>query len=86
MAVTQPYSERLGCPWWLWLPVAALAALLALEVGMGQPGVRTWLPLALTLALVCCGVWWLGRIRITVTDDELLVAALRADARSGTGG
>jgi Protein of unknown function (DUF3093) len=68
-----PYTERLSCPWWLWLPVAALAAILTLEVGLGAPGVRTWLPLLVTLALVCGGVWWLGRIRTTVTDTELLV-------------
>jgi Protein of unknown function (DUF3093) len=72
-AEATPYTERLRCPWWLWLPVAALAAILALEVGLGAPGVRTWLPLGLALALVCGGVWWLGRIPITVTDSELLV-------------
>lgn len=70
---TKAYTERLTCPWWLWLPVAALAAGLALEVGLGAPGVRTWLPVSATLLLVGAGVWALGRIRITVTPTQFLV-------------
>jgi Protein of unknown function (DUF3093) len=69
---TASYTERLRCPWWLWLPVAGLAALFALEVGLGAPGVRTWLPLLVALGLVGGGVWWLGRIVITVTEAEFL--------------
>lgn len=70
---TKAYTERLTCPWWLWLPVAALATGLALEVGLGEPGVRTWLPVLIALLLVGAGVWALGRIRITVTPTHLLV-------------
>ncbi len=70
---TKAYTERLTCPWWLWLPVAALAGVLALEVGLGAPGMRTWLPLAAVLTLVGIGVWWLGRIRISVTESAFLV-------------
>lgn len=47
--------------------------MLALEVGLGAPGPRTWGPLVAALALVGTGVWWLGRIRVTVTPSHLLV-------------
>lgn len=70
---TQGYTERLTCPWWLWLPVGALAVVLGLEVGLGAPGWRTWLPISVALALVAGGVWWLGRIRVAVTPSHLLV-------------
>lgn len=65
--------ERLSCPWWLWLPVGGLAVVLGMEVGLGAPGVRTWLPVTVALALVAGGVWWLGRVRVVVTDTQLLV-------------
>jgi hypothetical protein len=53
--------------------VTALGAVLALEVGLGAPGPRTWVPIAVTVALIAAGTWWLGRIQITVTDSEFLV-------------
>jgi hypothetical protein len=67
------YTERLNCPWWMWLPTAGVAVLLAASIGLGAPGVRTWLPLALLIPLSLGSLWWLGRIPITVTDSELLV-------------
>jgi hypothetical protein len=66
------YTERLNCPWWAWLPAIALVALLTLEVGMGAPGPRTWLPPALAIPLVVAALWWLGRIKLTVTEDDFL--------------
>jgi hypothetical protein len=53
--------------------VLALGTVLALEVGLGAPGPRTWVPIAVTVVLVGVGVWWLGRIRVTVTESEFLV-------------
>jgi hypothetical protein len=57
----------------MWLPTAAVAAVLAASVGLGSPGVRTWLPLALLIPASLGSLWWLGRIPIAVTDSELLV-------------
>jgi hypothetical protein len=57
----------------MWLPAAAVAAVLAAEVGLGAPGVRSWLPLALLIPLALGSLWWLGRIRVAVTDTELQV-------------
>jgi hypothetical protein len=67
------YAERLRVPWWLWLPMLALAAGLAAEVGLGAPGLKTWVPYAVTLPLTAFGIWWLGRIRIAVVAGELRV-------------
>lgn len=60
------YAERLALPWWLALLTLAGAAVLAAEIHMGAPGVRSWLPYAVVLPLAAVGVWWLGRIRIAV--------------------
>lgn len=60
-------------PWWLWLPALGLAGLLAAEIWMGAGGVRAWLPFAVVLPLTCVGLWWLGRIPVTVADGELRV-------------
>lgn len=67
------YAERLRVPWWLWLPVLALAAGLAAEVGLGAPGLKTWVPYVVTLPLTALGIWWLGRIRVAVVAGELRV-------------
>src|SRR5215207_1314641 len=57
----------------MWLPTAGVAAVLAAEVGLGAPGVRTWLPLALLMPLSLTLLWWFGRVPVTVTDTELQV-------------
>ncbi|WP_239124483.1 DUF3093 domain-containing protein [Rhizocola hellebori] len=57
----------------MWLPTAAVAAVLAAEVGLGAPGVRSWLPLALLIPLSLVSLWWLGRIRVSVGEAELQV-------------
>jgi hypothetical protein len=69
----QAYAERLTAPWWLWVPVLGLAAILATELWLGAPGPRAWLPYAVLLPLAAAGVWWLGRIKVAVTGDELWV-------------
>lgn len=75
------FSERLTCPWWSWVPAVVLVSVLAFEVGLGAGGLRTWLPPALLLPLTLAGLWFLGRIRITVTDDELIVDDARLPLR-----
>jgi Protein of unknown function (DUF3093) len=68
---TDDYAERLRLPWWMWLGGLAAAALLAVEVWMGADGVRAWLPFVVLLPLAAAALWWLGRIRVAVTDGEL---------------
>ncbi|GAA2513246.1 DUF3093 domain-containing protein [Pilimelia columellifera subsp. columellifera] len=67
------YVERLRVPWWWWVATAMLAGLFAAELWRGVNTVPAWLPFALALGLAAAGLWWLGRIEIRVTDDELVV-------------
>jgi hypothetical protein len=75
------YAERLRVPWWLWLPGLAIGALLAAEIGLGAPGLKTWVPYVVVLPLIAAGFWWLGRIRIAVEDAELRVDDARLPVR-----
>lgn len=75
------YTERLDLPWWLWLAGLVAAALLAVEIWMGAPGVRSWLPFAVLLPLTAAGLWWLGRIRVGVVGSELRVDDARLSVR-----
>jgi hypothetical protein len=80
-AAATEYSERLGLPWWLWLAGLALGGLLATELWLGATGVRAWLPYVLLLPAVAAALWWLGRIRVAVTDGELRVDDARLPVR-----
>jgi hypothetical protein len=73
--VAQPtsYRERLTVAWWLWLPAVAVSGLLAAEVRLGAPGLATWIPYLVLLPLATVGLWWLGRIRVEVSNGELRV-------------
>ncbi|SFB45500.1 Protein of unknown function [Amycolatopsis marina] len=72
------YVERLYVPWWGWpLPLLA-AALLAAEVHMGYPGVRSWLPYAVLLPLAAALLISLGRAKVEVTDVPSGETELRA--------
>jgi hypothetical protein len=73
VAQPDPYRERLHVAWWLWLPAAAVAATLAAEVKLGAPGAATWVAYLVLLPLTVAGLWWLGRIRIEVSNGELRV-------------
>ncbi|MGI5522676.1 DUF3093 domain-containing protein [Micromonospora sp. CA-259024] len=81
VAARTAYAERLDLPWWLWLVALLAAALLAAEIWMGASGVRAWLPFAVLLPLTAVGLWWLGRVRVAVTDSELLVDDARLPVR-----
>jgi hypothetical protein len=78
---TDDYAERLRLPWWLWVAGLGLAALLAAEVWLGAPGVRSWLPFVVLLPLAFATLWWLGRIRLAVRDGELRVDDARLPVR-----
>jgi Protein of unknown function (DUF3093) len=75
------YSERLTVPWWSWPLALGLVALLAAEIGLGAPGLKTWVPYAVLLPLTAAGLWWLGRIRVAVEGDQLLVDDARLPLR-----
>ncbi|XTZ14965.1 DUF3093 domain-containing protein [Micromonospora echinospora] len=75
------HAERLTLPWWLWLGGVAVAVLLAVEIWMGAPGLRAWLPFVVLLPATAAGLWWLGRIRVTVDDGELRVDDARLPVR-----
>lgn len=75
------YRERLFVPWWWWLAAVLVTALLAAEVFLGAPGAATYLPFVVLVPPVLGLLWWLGRIRIEVTDDELRVDDARLPLR-----
>ncbi|WP_408630868.1 DUF3093 domain-containing protein [Micromonospora coriariae] len=81
VAARTAYAERLDLPWWLWLAGLVAAALLAVEIWLGAGGVRAWLPFAVLLPATAAGLWWLGRIRVAVADDELRVDDARLPVR-----
>ncbi len=57
-------------PWWWWPPGFGVAALLALEVNRGVPGLPDWLPFAVLCVVAAGGLLWLGRIEIQVAADD----------------
>ncbi|MDG4767003.1 DUF3093 domain-containing protein [Solwaraspora sp. WMMD406] len=75
------YRERLHLSWWLWAGALGLTALLAAEIWMGTSGARAWLPFTVLLPLTAGGLWWLGRIPIRVTADDLRVDDARLPLR-----
>lgn len=75
------YTERLTLPWWLWLVGIGLAGLLAAELWLGTDGLRAWLPFAVLLPLTVGALWRLGRIKVAVRGDELLVDDARLPVR-----
>ncbi|WP_249713848.1 DUF3093 domain-containing protein [Rhizomonospora bruguierae] len=75
------HAERLYAPWWLWLVGLGITALVAAEVGLGAPGLRTWVPYVVLLPLAAVGLWWVGRIRVAVEGDEFKVDDARLPLR-----
>ncbi|WP_147133491.1 DUF3093 domain-containing protein [Stackebrandtia albiflava] len=75
MASEEPtaFNERLTVPWWSWPVALAVAAGLAFEIGLGVPGLVTWLPFVVLVPGAAVAMAWLGRIRVAVRDRELLV-------------
>ncbi|MDI3314456.1 MAG: DUF3093 domain-containing protein [Mycobacterium sp.] len=64
------YRERLRVPWWWWPPAFGLAALIALEVNRGVPGLPAWLPFAVLFAAAAAALIWLGRVEIRVVASD----------------
>ncbi|SCF30526.1 Protein of unknown function (DUF3093) [Micromonospora viridifaciens] len=73
MGTPPAYVERLRLPFWAWPVGIALAGLLAAELWMGAPGLRSWLPFAVLIPAAVAVLLWLGRVRVAVADGELWV-------------
>ncbi|TCO52513.1 DUF3093 domain-containing protein [Actinocrispum wychmicini] len=71
--ISNAHSERLSVTWWGWILPLVAAGLLAAEIHMGYPGVRAWLPYVVLLPFTAFVMFWMGRARVRVTDDELWV-------------
>lgn len=69
------FDERLSVPLWWYLPAVGVAVLLAAEVHMGYPGVRSWVGYAILVPLFVLALFRLGRTRVRVEDGELRVGA-----------
>jgi hypothetical protein len=67
---TAIHSERLYVPWWNWPLPLVMGGLLAMEVDMGYPGVRAWLPYAGLALLVVVALVVTGRTRVRVTGGD----------------
>lgn len=71
MTATTTYRERLYVTWWIWpLPLLA-AGLLAAEVHMGFPGLRSWLPYVVLLPLTVVLIARMGSTKVEVSGGEL---------------
>ncbi len=75
------YAERLWLPWWAWPAGLACAGLLAAELWMGAPGLRSWLPFAVLIPATTALLAWLGRLRVEVRDGQLRVDDARLPVR-----
>ena len=80
--VAMEYDERLTVPWRWWLAAMAVAAALSSPFGLSVVGPPGWLAaFAVLAALIAAGLWWLGRIRVAVVDEELRVDDARLPVR-----
>ncbi|GAA0551429.1 DUF3093 domain-containing protein [Paractinoplanes ferrugineus] len=72
-APTAAYTERLGLSVWAWLGALVVDVIVGLEVLLGFEEMPFWLPFAFLLPFTAAFLLWMGRIRVTVTGDELQV-------------
>ncbi|CAM3417428.1 DUF3093 domain-containing protein [Stackebrandtia soli] len=86
------FVERLTVPWWVWPVGLAFATILAVEIGLGAPGLTTWLPFVVMIPAAVALMVWLGRLRVSVdaehfrVDDAILPLSCvdRVDVLTGT--
>ena len=67
------YTERLGLSPWAWPAALAMVLVVGFEVLLGFPTLPAWPAFAVLLPLTAAALLWFGRIRVTVTADELRV-------------
>nr|WP_296066110.1 DUF3093 domain-containing protein [uncultured Actinoplanes sp.] len=67
------YAERLRVSWWAWPAMIAIVLIVGFEVLLGFPGVPPWVPFLVLIPSTAAVLLWAGRIKVTVTADELLV-------------
>lgn len=67
------FDERLTVPLWWWPLALLVAGGLAVEIGLGVPGVVTWLPFTILLPSTVALLWWAGRIPVRVGHDGFAV-------------
>ena len=66
LATMSRHDERLRLPLWWWPVGLAAGALLAAEIHLGYPGLRSWVPYLVVLPIVAALLWRIGGIRIRV--------------------
>jgi Protein of unknown function (DUF3093) len=67
------YTERLRVSWWAWPAMIVVVLIIAFELLLGFPAVPAWLPFVVLIPGTAAMLLWAGRIKVTVTADELLV-------------
>jgi hypothetical protein len=67
------YTERLRPSLWAWPAALMVDLIVGFEVLLGFERMPAWLPFAFLLPLTAAVLLWAGRIRVTVTADELRV-------------
>jgi hypothetical protein len=70
---TPAYTERLTVSWPMWLTAFVVALILGVEVLLGFPALPAWVPFVLLVPLSVALLLRVGRIRVTVTEDEFQV-------------
>ncbi|MGH3857172.1 MAG: DUF3093 domain-containing protein [Pseudonocardiaceae bacterium] len=75
------FEEHLRVPWWWWPLAFAVATLLAAEVHMGYPGVRSWLPYLLAVPLTSAVLLRMGRHQVALRGGELQVGPAHVPVR-----
>jgi hypothetical protein len=67
------YAERLRVSWWAWPAMIVVVLIIGFELLLGFPAVPAWLPFVVLIPATAAMLLWTGRIKVTVTADELLV-------------
>lgn len=65
------FDERLSVPWWWYLVSLGVAGLMAAQIHMGYPGIRSWIGYVVLLPAALAVVLWLGRARVRVAGGAL---------------
>jgi DUF3093 family protein len=70
------HQERLTVPWWGWLLTLMAVTAFAAPFWLGR-----WPVAVAVLLATAAGLWWLGRIRVAVAGDVLIVDDARLPLR-----